>query len=66
MDKIKRLEYENKLLLKKLRAKDKLLEDALACTFVACPCHENAKTHNSQVIFKLRNKVMDLRDLCFI
>ena len=60
---MERLKYEVKLLEKKLRVKDSLVEDSLACTFVACPCHENFKTHNSQIIFNLRKKVMQLRDL---
>lgn len=63
LEKIDRLEYELKLMHKKLRVKESLVDDSLACTFVACPCHENHKTHNSQIIFTLRKKVMQLRDL---
>ena len=66
MDQNTKLKQEVKLLLKKLRVKDLLLEDSLACTFVACPCSENYKVHNYQIIFKLRKKVMDLRDLSAI
>ena len=48
----------------KLHTKSNLLQDNLNCTFVACPCSKNAKVPNMQLIFKLRKKVMELRDLC--
>jgi len=43
-----------------------LLADSLACTFVACPCSGDHKEANYQLLFKLRKKVMELRDLVCI
>ena len=50
----------------KLQVKDNLLQDSLNCTFVACPCSQSAKVPNMNLIFKLRKKVMQLRDLVAI
>lgn len=50
----------------KLRIKDNLLEESLNCTFVACPCSQSAKAPNMNLIFKLRKKVIELRDLVTI
>ena len=47
----------------KLHVKDNLLQDSLNCTFVACPCSSNSKAPNMNLIFKLRKKVIELRDL---
>ena len=47
----------------KLQVKDSLLQDSLNCTFVACPCSSNGNAPNMNLIFKLRKKVMELRDL---
>ena len=51
---------------KKLSQKEKLLSESLNCTFIACPCSGNSKGPNMQLIFKLRKKVIELRDLCAI
>jgi hypothetical protein len=61
-----KLKAEIELLVRKLKKKDQLLEDSLACTFVACPCAEGHKSANVQILFKLRKKVMELRDLVAI
>ena len=50
----------------KLVVKDNLLQDSLNCTFVACPCSSNAKAPNMNLIFTLRKKVIELRDLVSI
>mmetsp|Transcript_26858 Transcript_26858/g.33414 ORF Transcript_26858/g.33414 Transcript_26858/m.33414 type:complete len:100 (+) Transcript_26858:198-497(+) len=47
----------------KLKVKDNLLTDSLNCTFVACPCSQNSKMPNMSLIFNLRKKVIELRDL---
>ena len=49
---------------RKLVKKDKLLQDSLNCTFIACPCTGNSKAPNMQLVFKLRKKIIELRDLC--
>ena len=51
---------------KKLTTQGLLLEDSLACTFVACPCSSESKDPNFRILFKLRKKVMELRDLVSI
>ena len=51
------------VLERNLKAKDTLLQESLNCTFVACPCAQSSKQPNMQLVFKLRKKVMHLRDL---
>ena len=51
---------------KKLKQKEKLLQESLSCTFIACPCSSNNKAPNMELIFKLRKKIIELRDLCAI
>ena len=50
---------------RKLKAKEKLLQDSLNCTFIA-PDISSGKSHNMQLIFKLRKKIIELRDLAAI
>ena len=47
----------------KLKVKDNLLQDSLNCTFVACPCSKSGNLPNMNLIFKLRKKIIELRDL---
>ena len=62
-DENRKLRHHVILLQQKLRTKQQLLEDSLNCTFVACPCDPDGKGSNNQLIFKLRKKIMELRDL---
>ena len=63
MDENRRLKSQLMMAHQKLKTKDNLLQDSLNCTFVACPCSQNAKMPNMNLIFKLRQKVIELRDL---
>lgn len=61
---------ENRLLKSQLNLaktaidkKDSLVADAVNCTFVACPCTKNGERPNMNLLFKLRKKVMELRNL---
>jgi hypothetical protein len=54
VDQNKKLRTKIKILEKKLQTKDTLLQDSLACTFVACPCSSDSKDPNFQILFKLR------------
>ena len=51
---------------RKLKQKEKLLADSLAVTYVAYPVNGDTKGPNQQLIFKLRKKIIELRDLCAI
>ena len=64
MNENKRLKTQIQIMQQKLSKKDKLLQDSLNCTFIACPCTGSAKAPNMQLVFKLRKKVIELRDLC--
>ena len=46
-----------------MELKDKLMQDSLNCTFIACPCSDNANMPNVDTIFNMRKKVIELRDL---
>ena len=63
MDENRKLKSQLNMAHHKLHVKDNLLQDSLNCTFVACPCTSNSKAPNMTLIFKLRKKVMELRDL---
>ena len=54
------------ILEKKLAKKQVLLKDSLNCTFIACPCTGSSKAPNMQLIFTLRKKIIELRDLSAI
>lgn len=60
----RKLRHHVILLQQKLHTKEQLLADSLNCTFVACPCASDGFHKNTQLIFKLRKKVIELRDLC--
>jgi hypothetical protein len=64
IEKNRKMRHDIVLLQQKLRTKDKLVQDSLNCTFVACPCSVEGKHENTRVLFKLRRKIMELRDLC--
>ena len=63
MDENRKLKSQLNMAHHKLHVKDNLLQDSLNCTFVACPCSSNSKAPNMNLIFKLRKKVIELRDL---
>ena len=63
MDENRKLKSQLNMAHHKLHVKDNLLQDSLNCTFVACPCSSNSKAPNMSLIFKLRKKIMELRDL---
>ena len=63
LDENRKLKSQLHLAQHKLRMKDNLLQESLNCTFVAVPSFESSKGPNMQLIFKLRKKVMELRDL---
>ena len=47
-----------------MEIKDKLMQESLNCTFIACPCSAGqSNMHNVQLIMNLRKKVMEFRDL---
>jgi len=46
VDQNKKLRTKITILEKKLKTKDALLQDSLACTFVACPCSSDSKDPN--------------------
>ena len=45
-DQNRKLRTKIVILEKKLKTKDALLQDSLACTFVACPCSSDSKDPN--------------------
>ena len=45
-DQNRKLRTKIVILEKKLKTKDALLQDSLACTFVACPCSADSKDPN--------------------
>ena len=63
MDENRKLKSQLNMARHKLHVKDNLLQDSLNCTFVASPCSYNSKAPNMMLIFKLRKKVIELRDL---
>ena len=63
LDENQKLKKRLKMAEHKLSTKDSLLRDSLNCTFVACPCSQNSKMPNVNLIFKLRKKIIELRDL---
>ena len=65
-DQNKKLRTKIAIMEKKMQKQSVLLEDSLACTFVACPCSSDSKDANYKILFKLRKKVIELRDLVSI
>ena len=50
LDENRKLKSQLHMAEHKLRTKDNLLQDSLNCTFVACPCSQNAKAPNMNLI----------------
>ena len=65
-DQNKKLRTKLAIMESKMQKQAILLEDSLACTFVACPCSSESKDPNFKILFKLRKKVIELRDLVSI
>ena len=63
MDENRKLKSQLNMAHHKLKVKDNLMSDSLNCTFIACPHSQQSKAPNMNLIFKLRKKVIELRDL---
>jgi len=63
IDENQKLKSQLNLAKHKMELKDKLMQDSLNCTFIACPCSDNANMPNVDTIFNMRKKVIELRDL---
>ena len=63
MDENRKLKSQLSMAHQKLKVKDNLMSDSLNCTFIACPHSQHSKAPNMNLIFKLRKKVIELRDL---